>query len=422
MAESFAQVMQIAPLPDGWRQLAVFAGCVLLAVALAYLIRRWARHSWPARVHSPWLRKALQMANRAMVPLLVSLLGALASLFFVVLEWDSVIFHWLRTLANYWVFYAVVAAYFDINYTPDQARVWKRYLLIPLGVVILVLDWFGLLDDVLLWAPLPTQLPQLTLGSLIVAAITTVVGLALANGLREFLQDRFLPDSGFDPAKGRVVAVTTYYVMAGMVFLAALNAIGVNLTTLTVVLGGLSVGIGLGMQEIIKNFVAGLVLIFEHSVGPGDLVQIGGDIGTVKEVGVRAMTIGRRADNVDMVVPNARFMTDTLFNYSRDAKGARIKISIAVGYDVEPRRAAAALLAAAQHPKLLADPAPAVALAGFDDSSLNFDLTAWVADPADQWAVASDLRFQVWDALTTAGIDVSYPQHDIHVRSWSADA
>jgi small-conductance mechanosensitive channel len=417
--ESITQTLQSLLTPAGLRQLAVFAGCVALAFILVQPMRRWARRSWPARVRSPWLRRMLQLGNRAIVPLLVSLLSGLAGLFFAVLDWDSTVFEWLRTLANYWVFYAIAAAFFDINYLPEQARVWKRYLLIPLGAIVLVLDWFGLLDDVLLWAPLPDQLPEFTLGTLIVAVIATVIGLSLARGLREFLQERFLPDSGLDPTKGRVVAVTTYYALVGVVFLIALSAIGIDLTTLTVILGGLSVGIGLGLQEIIKNFVAGLVLIFERSVSPGDLVQIGTDTGTVKEVGVRAMTIGRGVDNVDMVVPNARFMTDTLFNFSRDAKGVRIRITVGVSYDAEPRQAAETLLAAAQHPKLLADPAPSVVFSGFGDSTLNFDLFAWVADPGDQWAVASDLRFQVWDALRAAGIEIAYPQRDIHVRSWT---
>ncbi len=419
MIESITQTLQSLLTPAGLRQLAVFAGCVALAFILVQPMRRWARRSWPARVRSPWLRRMLQLGNRAIVPLLVSLLSGLAGLFFAVLDWDSTVFEWLRTLANYWVFYAIAAAFFDINYLPEQARVWKRYLLIPLGAIVLVLDWFGLLDDVLLWAPLPDQLPEFTLGTLIVAVIATVIGLSLARGLREFLQERFLPDSGLDPTKGRVVAVTTYYALVGVVFLIALSAIGIDLTTLTVILGGLSVGIGLGLQEIIKNFVAGLVLIFERSVSPGDLVQIGTDTGTVKEVGVRAMTIGRGVDNVDMVVPNARFMTDTLFNFSRDAKGVRIRITVGVSYDAEPRQAAETLLAAAQHPKLLADPAPSVVFSGFGDSTLNFDLFAWVADPGDQWAVASDLRFQVWDALRAAGIEIAYPQRDIHVRSWT---
>ncbi len=419
MIESITQALQSLLSPAGLRQLAVFAGCVALAFVLAQPIRRWARRSWPARVRSPWLRRMLQLGNRAIVPLLVSLLSGLAGLVFVISGWDASTLDWLRTLASYWVFYAIAAAYFDINYQPNQAHVWKRYVLIPLGVVVLALDWFGFLDDVLLWAPLPDQLPELTLGTLIIAAIATVVGLALARGVREFLQERFLPDSGLDPTKGRLIAVSTYYALVGVVFLIALSTIGIDLTTLTVILGGLSVGIGLGLQEIIKNFVAGLVLIFERSVSPGDLVQIGTDTGTVKEVGVRAMTIGRGVDNVDMVVPNARFMTDTLFNFSRDAKGVRIRITVGVSYDAEPRQAAETLLAAAQHPKLLADPAPSVVFSGFGDSTLNFDLFAWVADPGDQWAVASDLRFQVWDALRAAGIEIAYPQRDIHVRSWT---
>lgn len=419
MIESLTQTLQTLLSPAGLRQFAVFAGCVVLAFVLVQPMRRWARRGWPARVRSPWLRRMLQIGNRAIVPLLVSLLSGLVLLFFVAMDWDSTIYRWLRTLANYWVFYAVAAAFFDINYLPEQARVWKRYLLIPLGVVILVLDWFGLLDDVLMWSPLPDQLPQLTLGSLIIAVTATIVGLALARGVREFLQERFLPDSGLDPSKGRVIAVSTYYALVGVVFLIALSAIGINLTTLTVILGGLSVGIGLGLQEIIKNFVAGLVLILERSVSPGDLVQIGTDTGTVKEVGVRAMTIGRGADNVDMVVPNARFMTDTLFNFSRDAKGVRIRISVGLSYNVEPRQAADILLAAARHPKLLADPAPSVAFTGIGESALNFDLFAWVTDPGDQWAVASDLRYQVWDALKAAGIELAYPQRDIHVRSWT---
>jgi potassium efflux system protein len=144
-------------------------------------------------------------------------------------------------------------------------------------------------------------------------------------------------------------------------------------------------------------------------------------IGVVASVGVRSIRI-TNLDNVELIVPNNRFMTDIVTNYTRSDKKVRIHVAVGVSYDSKPREVEEALLAAAAHPLVLQTPAPGVLFTGFGDSSLDFELLVWTETPVMIPMLASDLRFQIWEALEARDIKIPFPQRDIHIRTASSPA
>jgi potassium efflux system protein len=205
--------------------------------------------------------------------------------------------------------------------------------------------------------------------------------------------------------------------------LVALGSVGINLSTLTVVLGGLSVGLAFGLQEIVNNFVSGFILLFERSVQIGDIVQVDDNTGAIQKIGIRSTTINTR-DNVELIIPNSYFLTQIVTNMTRSEDLVRTRIAVGVTYNAKPREVEQALLeAAAQHPDVLSNPPPSVQFRDFGNSSLDFELFVWTNQAFQTPQLTSEVRYHIWDALASRNIEIPFPQRDIHIRSgvpWSS--
>jgi small-conductance mechanosensitive channel len=198
---------------------------------------------------------------------------------------------------------------------------------------------------------------------------------------------------------------------------AALSAMGIDLTTFAVIIGGLSVGLGLGLQEVVNNFISGFILLFERSVGPGDVIRIRDETGVVQSVGIRSTTIRTRAD-IELIVPNSYFLTEIVTNLTRTERRVRVRIGVHVSYSSKPREVQKVLLeAVVDHPHVLAEPAPRVQFKDFGDSSLDFDLLVWTNQAHRIPGFSSELRFNIWDALAAHDIEIPFPQQEIRIRS-----
>lgn len=158
------------------------------------------------------------------------------------------------------------------------------------------------------------------------------------------------------------------------------------------------------------------ILLFERSVVPGNIIQIGESMGVVQNIGVRSMTVKTR-DNVELIVPNSRFMTETVKNFTRSDQLVRANISVGVTYNANPRAVEKVLLEAAQHPHVLKNPAPSVLFQDFGESSLNFTLLVWTDDANSIVALTSELRYNIWEALKAHDIEIPFPQRDVHIKS-----
>lgn len=195
-----------------------------------------------------------------------------------------------------------------------------------------------------------------------------------------------------------------------------LRALGMELSNLAMVAGGLSVGIGFGMQTIINNFLSGLILIFSRTMQVGDVVEVGNTTGRVRKISVRA-TIVETYDNAIIYVPNAEFVSSRLINWTRNSRSVRLQVDVGVAYGTSTELVMSIMRDIARsHPSILKYPEPVVLFTAFGDSTLNFALRFWVQDYDVGVSTSSDIRLSMEREFRAHNIEVAFPQLDVHVK------
>jgi len=256
---------------------------------------------------------------------------------------------------------------------------------------------------------------SVTLGRLALILTGFFVTKSAITVVRSFLKDlpRLRPE--IDAGAFAVLDTTSLYLLWGCYALISLFLLGFSLTSLAVVAGGLSVGIGLGLQNIVNNFVSGLILLFGRSIEASDIIQIGETWGQVLKVNIRNTMI-RTFDNAMLFVPNSELIAGKIVNWSHRDRTMRkdLLIGVAYGSDVEQVRSIL-LEAAAAHPRVLRQPAPFVQFEDFADSSLNFRLFFWVDDVTVGMSTLSDIRFTLERRFREAGISIPFPQREVRL-------
>lgn len=219
----------------------------------------------------------------------------------------------------------------------------------------------------------------------------------------------------------RATELIMRYLIVAIGFISILAIVGVNYTFLAAIGGGLSVGLGFGLKEVFSNFISGLWLLIEGAVRPGDVLLLetgnGEDPCEVLELGMRATTLWRDRDNVELVVPNQLFFTQQMVTYSgvRD-RYRRGQVLIGAAYRHPPEQVIAILEAvAATVPRVLAKPAPKGLLLRYDDSAITYAIRYWIEDPMNGISVASAVGIAVWNAFSREGIEIPYPQRVLHM-------
>jgi len=177
------------------------------------------------------------------------------------------------------------------------------------------------------------------------------------------------------------------------------------------------VGIGLGLQGIAREFLSGLVLIFERPIQVGDFVEVDELMGTVERISVRSTEI-RTLDDVSIIIPNSRFLEANVINWNHHSSVSRLRIPVGVAYGADTEAVRQVLLNAAKgHPDVVSTPAPKVFFLEFGESSLRFNLLVWIREPRKQFQIRSDLYFKIEALLRDRKIEIPFPQRDLHVRS-----
>lgn len=202
----------------------------------------------------------------------------------------------------------------------------------------------------------------------------------------------------------------------------ALQTIGLDLSSLTVIAGAVGVGIGFGLQNIISNFISGIIILIERPISIGDRVEVVGVAGQIGKISLRS-TIVITNDNISIIVPNSQFISETVINWSHGDPKARFRIPIGVAYGTDTDKLTEVLLAVAKEdPNVLDDPKPKVFFDSYGDSSLNFELGVWTQTMGlSPRSLRSGINFAVYKALAEAGIEIPFPQRDLHVKSGSLD-
>ena len=276
-------------------------------------------------------------------------------------------------------------------------------------------------DNLLAWELFRLGKSAVTVGGVLTGVVIIVVA-AVAARLARIAISRLRGKAGRNaPTLYIVEKLVTYGLVLFGVFL-AMNAVGLDLSSFAIFAGALGVGVGLGLQGVVKEFVSGLVLIFDRVVNIGDYVEIeGGARGTVQEIGPRATRI-RNNDNIDILVPNSKLVENPITNWTLHGEGRRIHIPFSVAYGSDKELVRDVVLKAAHDvPFTLPDEGARksqVWLVGLGDSSLEFELLVWptldaVKRPA---AMQAAYTWAIEDALRCAGIEMPFPQMDVHLR------
>ncbi len=213
-----------------------------------------------------------------------------------------------------------------------------------------------------------------------------------------------------------VIRITQYAVWFVGIFL-AFQFIGIDLSSLVVIFGFLSVGIGFGFQNLTSNFISGIILLFEQTIRVGDRVTVAGTEGHVIEINIRSTTI-RSLNNVAIVVPNSEFISSAVVNWLHGDPKTRLEIDVGVSYDSNLDTVMSTLLEIAKdEPDVLPEPAPDVLLLSFGDSSWNMRVRAWVASPEGRYGVQSRINCAIVRRFRERDIEIPFPQRDLHIRS-----
>ncbi|MBF6025513.1 mechanosensitive ion channel family protein [Lysobacter niastensis] len=263
---------------------------------------------------------------------------------------------------------------------------------------------------------------SISLGHVLVFAVSVLIAFWAAKTVRYLLQEHLLTKMALPRGVGNSVASLTYYALLLLGLVVALSAAGFKVSQLAFVFGALGVGIGFGLQNVVNNFVSGLILMFERPIQPGDVVDITGTTGRVRDIGMRATTI-KTFEGADVIVPNGTLLSEKVVNWTLLDRNRRLDVDVGVAYGSEPAQVAALLKAAADATHGVAkEPAPVVLFTGLGASALNFTVRAWTYDFDNSVDIRSDLVSRVYASLVGAGIEIPYPQQDVHLRSVSPEA
>ena len=252
-----------------------------------------------------------------------------------------------------------------------------------------------------------------------VLGFVTVLGVSflLSRFIRFVLDEGVLPS--LDLPRGVPAALSTgaHYLILVFGFYLALGAGGVDLTKFTLLAGALGVGVGFGLQNLVNNFISGIMLLFERPINPGDTIEVGSRAGEVMRIGIRSTTL-RTFEGADVIIPNATLISQEVVNWTLTDRIRRVDIPVGAAYGSDPQQVMQVLLAVlAKYPDVLPWPKPIALFQGMGDSALNFVLRFWTGN-FDGWVVLrSDVTTSIYAGLREAGIEVPFPQRDLHLRS-----
>ncbi len=255
---------------------------------------------------------------------------------------------------------------------------------------------------------------------LLKAAIFLVVLVLASHFTMLLLQKRVLTYLPLELGQQYAIARVLSYLVFVLGLVVGLQSLGLNLSSLVVVGGALGIGVGLGLQAIVSNFVAGLILLLEQPIKLGDRIEVGNTHGDVVRLRGRSTWI-RTNENVVIVVPNSEFINQRVTNWTANDRQVRISLPVGVSYNSDPKVVREVLLAVSRsHADVLADPTPEVIFAALGESSLNFELRVWTIQQVQTpTRLKSDLYFAIFEAFRKEAIEIPFPQRDLHIRSIS---
>jgi small-conductance mechanosensitive channel len=321
---------------------------------------------------------------------------------------------------------AVQAALAIPHKARERYKFWLRALLdltVLLGGFVMVLIVWGVAPrDIWAWTGKTWRGATIgnvtiSLGDILVAIVVFVVVLTLTRMIRRLLNERIFPQTGLDTGVRNSLSTGLGYVGLTIALALAVTTIGFDLSNLAIIAGALSVGIGFGLQNVVNNFVSGLILLVERPIKVGDWIEVGAHEGYVRRIDVRATEIEtfRRAA---VIVPNSELISGAVINWTHKNRYGRVELPIGVAYGSDVAQVMEILQRCLkENESILRMPEPYVLFTGFGDSSLDFEARGQISNVEYRISVQSDLRIAIYLAFEEAGIEIPFPQRDLHIKN-----
>jgi small-conductance mechanosensitive channel len=247
-------------------------------------------------------------------------------------------------------------------------------------------------------------------------AVGVLMWAALA--LSRLIENRLRAIPSVTPSAQVLIGKTLRITLITVAILMGISSIGIDLTVLAVFSGGIGVGIGFGLQKIFANLVSGFILLMDRSLKPGDIITLGNSFGEINKLSARYVSVITR-DGIETLIPNEELISTRVENWSFSDNNVRMRIPFGVSYNADIHKARElALMAAAEVERVLKTPHPVCNLLEFGDSSVNFELRVWIADPVNGFGnIKHRINMRLWDLFKENDIEIPFPQRDLHIRS-----
>lgn len=257
-----------------------------------------------------------------------------------------------------------------------------------------------------------------TVGHCIMALFVMIVGFHVARHIQGRLRKRLEEKRNLDSSGKLALERITFAIMITVILYTTLAILRIPLTVFHFAVGGLMIGVGFGARELFSNLISGIILMVERPVKIDDVVEVENEIGRVFNIGLRSFQI-HTENNIDIMLPNSVVLNQKLVNWTKDDHTVLTKVSIGIGYESDIKEATVLMVQAAANIKgVLKEPAPFVLFKEHGASSLNFDIyfAVNVKNKMERWVYESELNYALNDTLRAAGIDIAFPQMDVHLK------
>ena len=394
-------------------QLGIIVLSLVVAIFITPPFRRWLQRRLDEAAEDSRLHFVCATFLTLVTPVLWVLMLWLAVEVADNAQWPNKLMSIVVSLVNAWIIIRLVS-----KFVSDAA--WARFFAVTiwviaaLNIVELLQPALDMLDGIAL------QIGDVRVTALSVAkgVFYLVVLLWLANLVSSILERRIKTLPSLTPSV-QVLFVKllkiALIVIAGVI---AINAVGIDLTAFAVFGGALGVGIGFGLQKIVANFISGIILLLDKSIKPGDTIGVSGTYGWIQSLGARYVSVVTR-DGIEHLIPNEELITTRVENWSFSNLRIRQKIPVGISYSSDVRAAIEMCVEAANsNPRVLGNPNPICLLKGFGDSAVDLEVRFWVVDPQNGLSnVKSDILLEIWDRFHDNGIEIPFPQRDLHLKS-----
>ncbi len=394
-------------------QIVAVAAAFLLGYILAKPLGRLALRHIESRLRDRTLLALATTGVELLLPVICAVVLWIAYYAARAFDFPSAFLHIVGSLLNAWIVIRIISS-------AVRNQTWSRFFAVvawsiaALSILQLLEPAVRLLDSL----AITLGETRISLFLVLKGMLLALVLLWLATTLVRLLQRRIERSKSLTPSVRLLITQITRFTLILVAILIAIQSVGIDLTAFAVFSGALGVGIGFGLQKVVSNIISGIILLTDRSIKPGDVIEVTGAYGVVNSLGARYASVVTR-DGVEYLIPNEELIANTVVNWSFSNRRVRRRLKIGISYDSDVELAMSLCMeAASETDRVLQDPRPNCLLVGFGDSSVDLELRFWIEDPEQGVAnVSSLVLLAVWHKFKEKGIEIPFPQRDLHLRS-----